>query len=116
MLGDACDPRGLPQHTGLVPDAGNLALIRTALACLHDQIRSQNGLGTLAENPALDAAAGAHTDDMIARGYFDHDTPDGGTFDRRILSACATRVPATAGRSARTSSGPMGISPRPRRS
>ncbi|MDA0167284.1 CAP domain-containing protein [Solirubrobacter ginsenosidimutans] len=74
-------------NTGLVPDAGNLALIRGALACLHDQIRSQNGLGALAENRALDAAAGAHTDDMIARGYFDHDTPDGGTFDRRILSA-----------------------------
>jgi uncharacterized protein YkwD len=73
--------------TGLVPDAGNLALIRSALACLHDQIRSQNGLGTLAENTALDAAAGEHTDDMIARGYFDHDTPDGGTFERRILSA-----------------------------
>jgi uncharacterized protein YkwD len=74
-------------NTGLVPDAGNLALIRGALACLHDQVRSQNGLGTLAENTALDAAASAHTDDMIARGYFDHDTPDGGTFDRRILSA-----------------------------
>ena len=37
-------------NTDLVPDAGNLELIRAALACLHDQIRSQNGLGTLADN------------------------------------------------------------------
>jgi uncharacterized protein YkwD len=74
-------------NTGLVPDAGNLELIRGALSCLHDQIRTQNGLGTLADNSALDAAAAAHSDDMIARGYFDHDTPDGGTFDQRILSA-----------------------------
>jgi uncharacterized protein YkwD len=74
-------------NTGLVPDAGNLELIRGAVACLHDQIRSQNGLGTLAENGALDTAAAAHTDDMLARGYFEHETPEGGTFDQRILAA-----------------------------
>ena len=74
-------------NTGLVPDAGNLELIRGALACLHDQVRSQHGLGTLAFNGALVAAAAAHTDDMVARGYFEHNTPDGGTFDQRILSA-----------------------------
>jgi uncharacterized protein YkwD len=74
-------------NTGLVPDAGNLELIRGAIACLHDQIRSQNGLGTLADNGALDTAAAGHTDDMLARGYFDHETPEGGTFDQRILAA-----------------------------
>jgi uncharacterized protein YkwD len=74
-------------NTTLVPDAGNLDLIRDALDCLHDQIRSQHRLGTLASNAALAAAAASHTDDMIARGYFEHDTPEGGTFDQRILSA-----------------------------
>ena len=74
-------------NTDLLPDADNLDLIREALDCLHDQIRSQRGLGTLAENAALDAAAAAHTDDMIAQRYFEHDSPDGGTFDERILSA-----------------------------
>jgi uncharacterized protein YkwD len=69
-------------NTGLVPDAGNLDLVRGALACLHDQIRSQNGLSRLADNRAA-----GHTDDMLARGYFDHATPDGGTFDQRILAA-----------------------------
>jgi uncharacterized protein YkwD len=74
-------------NTTLTPDAGNLEAIREALDCLHDQIRSQHRLGTLASNRALDAAAAAHTDDMIARGYFEHETPEGGTFDQRILSA-----------------------------
>ena len=74
-------------NTTLVPDAGNLELIRTALDCLHDQVRSQRGLGTLASNAALATAAAVHTDDMLARGYFEHETPEGGTFDQRILSA-----------------------------
>jgi uncharacterized protein YkwD len=74
-------------NTTLVPDASNLELIRAALDCLHDQVRSQHGLGTLVESPALAAAAAAHTDDMLARGYFDHATPEGGTFDQRILAA-----------------------------
>jgi uncharacterized protein YkwD len=74
-------------NTTLVPDAGNLEQIRAALDCLHDQIRTQNHLGTLSENTALDAAAAAHTDDMIARRYFEHETPEGGTFDQRILAA-----------------------------
>ena len=74
-------------NTTLTPDAGNLDLIRDALSCLHDQVRSQHRLGTLRENAALAAAAATHTDDMIARGYFEHETPEGGTFDQRILSA-----------------------------
>jgi uncharacterized protein YkwD len=74
-------------NTDLVPDAANLERIRAALACLHDQVRGQNGLSVLADNDALDTAAAAHTDDMLARGYFEHETPEGGTFDQRILSA-----------------------------
>jgi uncharacterized protein YkwD len=74
-------------NTDLMPDASNLELIREALDCLHDQIRSQRGLGTLGENDALDTAAAEHTDDMLARNYFEHDSPEGGTFDERILSA-----------------------------
>jgi uncharacterized protein YkwD len=74
-------------NTDLQPTADNLDEIRESLDCLHDQIRSQRGLGTLAENAALDEAAAEHTEDMLARNYFDHDSPEGGTFDQRILSA-----------------------------
>ena len=74
-------------NTDLVPDAGNLELIRAAVFCLHNQVRAQNGLATLAENGALAAAGKSHSDDMVARGYFEHTTPEGGTFDQRILAA-----------------------------
>jgi uncharacterized protein YkwD len=74
-------------NTTLMPDAGNLELIRAALVCLHNQVRAQNGLVTLAPNAALAVAAAAHSDDMVARGYFEHNTPEGGTFDERVMAA-----------------------------
>jgi uncharacterized protein YkwD len=74
-------------NTDLAPDAANLELIRAALVCLHNLLRAQNGLVTLASNSALAAAAAAHSDDMVARGYFEHDTPEGGTFDQRVMAA-----------------------------
>jgi uncharacterized protein YkwD len=86
VLATVATPAVCP-HADLVPDAGNLQLIRGALDCLHDQVRSQRGHRTLAGNAALEEAAAEHTDDMIARGYFDHDTPEGGTFDERSLTA-----------------------------
>ena len=74
-------------NTDLLPDAGNIELIREAILCLHNQIRAQHGLSTLATNGALAAAGAAHSNDMVARGYFEHDTPEGGTFDQRIMAA-----------------------------
>jgi uncharacterized protein YkwD len=74
-------------NTDLAPDAANLELIRAALICLHNQVRAQNGLVTLASNSALAAAAAGHSDDMVARGYFEHNTPEGGTFDQRVMAA-----------------------------
>jgi uncharacterized protein YkwD len=74
-------------NTELAPDAGNLELIRASLVCLHNQVRAQNGLVTLADNTALATAAAGHSDDMVARGYFEHNTPEGGTFDKRVLAA-----------------------------
>jgi uncharacterized protein YkwD len=74
-------------NTDLAPDAANLELIRAALICLHNQVRAQNGLVTLAPNNALTAAAAGHSDDMVERGYFEHDTPEGGTFDQRVMAA-----------------------------
>ena len=41
----------------------------------------------LVVDPRLTASAQAHSDDMAARGYFSHTTPEGVTFDQRIIAA-----------------------------
>jgi uncharacterized protein YkwD len=46
--------------------------------------RTASGLPTLANSPALDAAARAHALSMARRGYFTHDSADGTPFWRRI--------------------------------
>ncbi|GAA1964868.1 CAP domain-containing protein [Catenulispora subtropica] len=39
--------------------------------------RAKNGCGPLRIDPKLQAAAQAHSDDMAARNYYEHDTPEG---------------------------------------
>jgi uncharacterized protein YkwD len=74
-------------NADLVPAASNLRQVRAAILCLHNQVRGAHGRATVRENRALDAAALGHSDDMVARHYFDHTAPDGGTFVQRILAA-----------------------------
>jgi len=71
----------------LDPDATNLGRIRTAILCLHNQIRAEAGLPALKDNAKLRKAALGQSADMVANGYFDHTSPDGDTFVDRILGA-----------------------------
>lgn len=71
----------------LDPDAGNLGRIRTAILCLHNQIRAQRGLPLLKENAKLRSAATGHSNDMVSRGFFEHTTPNGVTMVQRIRAA-----------------------------
>jgi len=48
-----------------------------AALCLTNEVRGARGLPVLASDARLDAAAQAHADDMTARDYFDHYTPEG---------------------------------------
>ena len=50
-----------------------------AIAMLTNETRTGSGLAALAEDPVLDKAAQAKADDMAARGYFAHVSPDGKT-------------------------------------
>jgi uncharacterized protein YkwD len=77
-------PAGPCANANLEPSAGNLAQINQATLCLVNKERGSHGLAALAENAKLDAAAAHHTNDMIARNYFDHTSPGGETFDQRI--------------------------------
>jgi uncharacterized protein YkwD len=49
------------------------------LALMLSRARVGAGLLPLARSPALDRAAVAHAHDMVARGYMEHEAPDGST-------------------------------------
>ena len=75
------------QNADLQPTRANEPLVRDAILCLHNQIRSDRGLPTLRENDRLRRAALDHSADMVSRGYFEHTTPGGTTMVDRILGA-----------------------------
>ncbi len=53
------------------------AVISAVLVDLVNNDRTDEGLGQLTVNPTLVAAAQAKADDMAAKGYFSHTSPDG---------------------------------------
>lgn len=67
---------GTPERSG--PEAGVLDLV--------NQQRAQAGCKPLASEPRLVQAARGHSQDMAAHGYFDHTTPSGVGFDKRITA------------------------------
>ena len=75
------------QNADLVPAADNLDAIRSAVLCLHNQIRAEKGLSALRDNAKLRKAAVGHSSAMVSQGYFDHTSPDGDTFVDRVLGA-----------------------------
>jgi hypothetical protein len=77
--------QGVCTNTDLMPAAGNLPVIRAAVLCLHNQERSARGLAPLKENAKLRKAAKGHSDNMVAKGFFDHTAPDGTDMVDRIL-------------------------------
>ena len=75
------------ENTQLLPEVSNLELIRTAVLCLVNRERAQNGLAPLSTNAALQAAAEGHSEEMIAADYFEHISPSGLTPVERIRMA-----------------------------
>ena len=55
--------------------ATNAPVVRAAVLCLVNNERVVRGVAPLAQHPALELAAQRHSDDMLARGYFDHTAP-----------------------------------------
>ena len=51
---------------------------------LHNAVRKKHGLGSLCVDPALTRAARAHSKEMIAKGYFRHESFDGETAGARL--------------------------------
>ena len=70
-----------------MPTPETVEVVRAAILCLHNQIRSQKGLPLLKDNAKLRKAAVGHSSAMVGQGYFDHVSPDGRTFVDRIIGA-----------------------------
>jgi uncharacterized protein YkwD len=51
---------------------------------LVNQIRARHGLRRLKVSPALAAAAGVHSGDMVARDFFSHSSSDGTSMSTRV--------------------------------
>ncbi len=58
-------------------DAATVDGARRAVSCLVNQERVRYGLPALTVDTRLQAAAQQHTDDMLARNFFNHTNPDG---------------------------------------
>jgi uncharacterized protein YkwD len=74
-------------NVDVMPTPETIEVVRDAILCLHNQIRSQKGLPLLKDNAKLRKAANGHSSAMVGEGYFDHTSPDGDTFVDRILDA-----------------------------
>ena len=55
-----------------------------ALFCLHNEVRAAEGLETFRWSTLLAESAGSHSSDMVARSYFDHESPEGVTPSERM--------------------------------
>jgi uncharacterized protein YkwD len=61
--------------------------VRAALRCLVNATRAARGLPPLRSDARLNATADEHSADMVARGYFAHNTPDGASISDRAREA-----------------------------
>ncbi len=64
--------------------ARSMGQARAAVRCLLNQERAERGVRRLHGSELLRAAATRHSNDMVARTYFDHDGPAGGTLVTRV--------------------------------
>ncbi len=71
-------------NTELLPEAGDLPLVRGAVLCLINRERAQNGIAPLKADAQLEEAAEGHCSELIEDDYFAHVSPSGETPVDRI--------------------------------
>jgi uncharacterized protein YkwD len=64
--------------------AASLSTLEQGVLADINALRKQHGLAPLRLSASLSAAARQHSSEMAARGYFSHDSANGGSFDKRI--------------------------------
>jgi uncharacterized protein YkwD len=80
-------PSGPCPDGELIPTASNLPQVRAITLCLINKIRVRHGKLPLLNSGTLDRAAQGHSEDMVAKNYFEHTSPSGEKLDDRIVSA-----------------------------
>lgn len=71
-------------NTELVPEAGNIDAVRTAVLCLINRERAEHGESPLTISAELERAGEEHDQELVADDYFAHVTPSGVTPVDRI--------------------------------
>jgi uncharacterized protein YkwD len=69
------------------PSGHSLSELRRATICLINRLRHRHGLHSVHSNGSLRKAAQHHSNDMVHRDYFSHDSPGGGSIQTRIGSS-----------------------------
>jgi uncharacterized protein YkwD len=93
LVRDADGCRG----SGDMPTRSNLESTRAATLCLLNRERARHGLAPLRRNPILELASQGHSEDMAARNFFAHETPDGADPGARMAAAGYPVTAATTG-------------------
>jgi uncharacterized protein YkwD len=76
--------------------ATSAAAVEGAVLCLVNDERTARRLAPVRRDGALEAVAQRHAADMVARGYFAHISPSGGTVDKRARRAGYLTAPCWA--------------------
>lgn len=74
----------------LVPSAENLSVVTKATHCLVNRRRKAAGRKALKSQPRLRKMGKAFAAKMVREGFFDHTSPDGATFERRLKASSYT--------------------------
>lgn len=75
-----------PTYTPVPATPGSSDMVQYALNQLNSA-RASYGFAPLTLDSALTAVAYGHAADMLANGYFSHDSPDGTTYKQRLTNA-----------------------------
>jgi hypothetical protein len=80
------------RDAGLRPSELRRGRIRELILCMHNEERARHGLPALEYETRLETAAQRHAEDMVARRFFAHETPEGlGPADRALRAGYPTK-------------------------
>jgi Cysteine-rich secretory protein family len=74
-------------QVGLTAEELGLGPTRALTLCLLNEERARRGLAPLSYEARLELASQRHSEDMVRRRYFEHDTPEGVDPQARMLAA-----------------------------